>query len=124
MSPSTNRRLRRAYLISSYLFAVMAVVHAVLVRQQNPAEVFVSITLVTMITMTCAYDAAVRGRPWAMGERFSFAAFWPVALPGYVIYSRGWWGSALLLIHVAVLTLLACAIAIVTVVLRGGPGPG
>jgi hypothetical protein len=97
----------------------MAVAHFAFVRRESTTDGLISSTIAVLIAMTCAYDAAVLGRPWAMGERFAFAIVWPVALPIYIIRSRGWWGCALLLIHAAALSLVACAIGTAAVLSQG-----
>ncbi len=119
MSATTNRRIRAAYLIATYSFVFMAVTHFAVVRRESTTDGLISSTIAVLIAMTCAYDAAVLGRSWAMGERFAFTIVWPVALPIYIVSSRGWWGCALLLIHAAALTFLACLFAIADVAMHG-----
>ncbi len=86
---------------------------------ESAVDGLIGSTIVVLITMTCAYDAAVLGRPWALGARFPFLIFWPAALPAYVVCSRGWWGCVVMLIHAAVLSVMACVFGIATVLLQG-----
>lgn len=112
MSAASNRRLRLAYLVVSYLALFMTLTHAGIGRQGGSADYLFGSALAVLITMTCAYDASVLGRPWAIGVRLPFLIVWPVAMPLYLIRSRGWRGCLMLLIHVIVLAGIVVAVAI------------
>lgn len=120
MSAITNRRLRVAYLVGTYLFLFMAVARAVIVGKESAGDALVGATLAVLITMICVYDAAVLGRPWAMGVRFSFLIFWPLAVPVYIIRSRGWWGCVVILLHAGVLFvgMIVCVVLYVVLQIR------
>jgi len=115
MSPASNKRLRTAYLLASYLVLLFTITHTFVAQRNIANDYFYETTLAVLVTMTCAYDAAVRGRPWAFGARLPFLVVWPVATPLYIIRSRGWWGCVLLLIHLAALFAIVIALAIVAV---------
>ena len=70
-------------------------------------------TVGVLVTMTCVFDAAALGRPWAFGARLPFLIVWPFTMPLYIIRSRGWWGCVLLLIHVALLVAILVAVVVV-----------
>lgn len=116
MSAASNRHIRMAYLGASYLVLVITLTRTLVAPRDVLNDYLLGTTLAVLVTMTCVYDAAVRGRPWAFGARFPFLVVWPVATPLYVIRSRGWWGLVVLLIHFAVLFAIVFALAIVAVV--------
>ncbi|MBI3866765.1 MAG: hypothetical protein HY290_33205 [Planctomycetia bacterium] len=119
MTPASNRRLRLAYLVAGYLSFLMAVVRTPFAGDNRPVDFLFGTALAVMVTMTCVFDGAVLNRPWAMGVRFPFLIVWPIALPLYIIRSRGWWGCALLLIHAVALFFVVAVIAIITFVMQG-----
>jgi hypothetical protein len=113
MSTASNRRLRRAYLVASYLVWLMVMTRVLIMRDDASTDYVSGSILAVLITMACAYDAALLRRPWAFGARFPFLSTWPVSTPLYIIRSRGSWGCVVLLIHAALLVAIVVAIAIV-----------
>ena len=113
MSEASNRRLRMAYLVASYLVWLMVLTRVGIVRKVVSTDYVSGSILAVLVTMTCAYDAAVLRRPWAFGARFAFLSTWPVATPLYILRSRGWWGCVVLLIHGSVLIAIVIAVAVV-----------
>jgi hypothetical protein len=91
----------------------MVMTRVLIMRDDGSPDYVSGSILAVLITMTCAYDAALLGRPWAFGARLPFLTTWPVSTPLYLIRSRGWWGCILLLIHVALTVALVVAIAVV-----------
>ena len=71
-----------------------------------------------LVTMACVYDAAVLGCPWSLGVRLPFLVVWPVAMPLYIVRSRGWWGCLLLLIHGSVLLATIFNYGVIVVVMQ------
>src|SRR5438874_13525186 len=103
MSALSQRKVRLAYLVTAYLFFVMAVARTAVVGRETSPDFLVGTTLAFLVTMTCVADAGARGRPMPLGVRFPFMIVWPIATPVYVLRSRGWWGLLIIIIHAAVL---------------------
>jgi hypothetical protein len=107
-----------AYLIASYLVWTIVLLRVIFVPPSKSADFLSGFVLAFLITMVCVYDAAAVGQPWAFGERLPFLILWPVAVPIYVVRSRGWWGCVLLMIHGSVLFSVSFAVAITAVLVR------
>jgi hypothetical protein len=107
-----------AYLMASYLMLLMAMTGDLVINRGVLRDYLFGTTLALTVTMTCVYDAAVLGRPWANGARLPFLVVWPIALPAYCIRSRGWWGCVVLLIHVSLVIAIVVAISIIVVVVQ------
>jgi hypothetical protein len=102
-----------AYLVAFYLAFLIAVTRSVIVLREDIIHHLFAATVGVLVTMACVFDAAVRRQPWAFGVRFPFLISWPVAMPLYIIRSRGWWGCVVLLIHVSVLIAIGISFAVV-----------
>src|SRR5262245_16601103 len=113
MSRMAHKQIRLAYIIAAWLTFASVMFRAFLVRQEGLSDSLFATALAVFVTMACVADAGVLGRPMAFEVRFPFAATWPVALPIYLLRSRGWWGLAVLVaIFGAVIgTAIFCAIA-------------
>jgi hypothetical protein len=115
MTVASCRKIRFAYILAAYFLLLAFAAHSLLERRAGFQDNVIGMTLGALVTMACAYDAAVLLRPWALGLRFAFLVFWPVALPLYILRTRGWWGALLLFLHFAVLFVAAFIWAIIAV---------
>jgi len=104
--------LRAGYLIALVpTFAALGV-HAV-VGPDASRQMLLSIVSATLFAATCAVDSRILGRPMVFdGGTFVFFA-WPVAVPYYLIWSRGWWGVLAIALLTAILfgTMMTAGIA-------------
>jgi hypothetical protein len=105
-----------AYLAASYGALLMVAARTVIIHGGSLTDQLFGSILAVLVTMTCVYDAAVLRRPWAYGVRLPFLIFWPLAVPLYVVRSRGWRGCAVVLIHGSVLIAILIAFGIIAVV--------
>jgi hypothetical protein len=109
------KRIRLAYIVAACLTFAFVMVRAALVRQETVSDFLFGTSLAVFVTMACVADSAMLGRPIAFEVRFPFAATWPVALPAYLLRSRGWWGLAVMLIIFGAVIGTAIAVGIVAV---------
>jgi hypothetical protein len=91
------KQIRLAYVVAACLTFAFVMFRAALVGQEVLSDYLFATSLAVFVTMACVADSAMLGRPIAFEVRFPFAATWPVALPIYLLRSRGWWGVAVLL---------------------------
>jgi hypothetical protein len=122
MTVASCRKVRLAYILTAYFLFLVLVTHNLIAGQERLLDYGIGTALAIAVTMACVYDAAVLGQPWSMGIRFAFLIFWPVALPLYILRTRGWWGAFILFLHFAVLFVAAFIWTIVAVA-RGMPLP-
>jgi hypothetical protein len=92
MSANSQKSIRLAYIAAAYLAFIFLMLRAAFLPQQTASDDVVATGLAVFVTMACVADSAVLGRPIVFGARFPFAITWPVALPVYLLLSRGWWG--------------------------------
>jgi hypothetical protein len=113
MSSASNKRLRTAYLVASYLAFLIALTRSMIVLKDDALNSLFAATVGVLVTMACVFDAAVLDRPWAFGVRLPFLIVWPFATPLYIIRSRGWRGCVILLIHACFLFAMIVAAGVV-----------
>jgi hypothetical protein len=65
--------------------------------------------IAVLVTMTCVADARAQGRPMLEPARLAMLLACPVAVPVYLLWSRGWWGLAVL--SIVLFSLIAVALA-------------
>jgi hypothetical protein len=106
------KRIRLAYIVAAYLTFALVIFRGFLVHQEALADFLFAISLAVFVTMACVADAAVLGRPIAFEVRFPFAVTWPIALPIYLLRSRGWLGLAVLvaILGAVIGTAISCAV--------------
>lgn len=115
MPASALKRIRLAYIVAASLTFAFVMFRAAFVRQGALSDFLFGTSLAVFVTMACVADSALLGRPIAFEVRFPFAATWPVALPAYLLRSRGWMGFAVLLVILGAVIGTAIAFAIVGV---------
>ena len=57
--------------------------------EQGPADLLLSLTIGCVVAMGCMTDARRRGRPLPSISAFAIFAVWPIAVPIYLLWSRG-----------------------------------
>lgn len=112
MSASGQKKIRLAYVASAHLLIGMEFLRAAFTTSISEFDSAFGTLLAISVTMACVADSAALGRPMVHGARFPFLVVWPLTVPVYVLRSRGWWGIAVLIMHMAILFghVLACAI--------------
>ncbi len=116
MSILSQKRIRRAYIVASYLTLMFFVFRAAFVPQKAIADVIFGAILSIFVTMACVADSAVLGRAIPFEVRLPFSVTWAASMPIYLLRSRGWWGLLFLLTHVALLSTALTAVATAEVV--------
>jgi len=98
-------------------FAALGV-HAAVGRDAS-REMLLSVVSGTLFAATCGVDSRIRRRPMVFdGETFVFFA-WPVAVPYYLIWTRGWWGVFAIALLTAILFGTAMVAGIATAIALG-----
>lgn len=81
--------LRRFAAITIYMLAAGWGVHGALGREGSPAAWVISLGLALACAVWSGADAAARGLTLVWPARIGILFFWPVAVPVYLIWSRG-----------------------------------
>jgi hypothetical protein len=113
-SNGTQRRDSRRFMILA-LYVVVAV--GGIARVANPSSwilVLYALLLATIATEWCVLDAYQRGRPIVSVVQMIMFFTWPLAVPVYLIVSRGWRGVAYAVLHAIGLYATATLFAIGT----------
>ncbi|MGQ0636786.1 MAG: hypothetical protein ACT4QC_19415 [Planctomycetaceae bacterium] len=115
MSLSTLKSVRLGLIAAAYLGFATICAHALLTSQRSRIDIFLALVVATFVSLACVADARILRRPLACPVRAALFFFWPIALPVYLLWSRGWWGLAIVLIHgtVGFGVVMICAIAAV-----------
>ncbi len=87
-----------------FLFLLRGVCYAI---SPDPPAVdwILSILLAFIMVMLCQSDARQRQKPLTRSLGFVMLITWPLAVPAYLIWSRGWKGLWLTLLHALLLYL-------------------
>ena len=119
--PQNGSPLRNTWRISPHsrrYLAVLCVLMAVMLALRHRAELLgepepLLVTLLQLsnaviVLMWMRADARLRGSPIPGGGILAVAVLLPVAVPGYILWTRRWWG--LVAIIVSLIAVLAAAI--------------
>ncbi len=99
MINSFYKKLQPVLVVTMYLIA-FASGWNVIFRPENLAINFLYvISLCLIMTYWCVIDSRIRGYPILHSFYFIIIFLWPVAVPVYLIWSRGFWGLTLAIIH-------------------------
>lgn len=113
MSLSSQKSLRFVLLAAVYLVMAMLWLRVAIVQEQLPSDSLFGTAAVILATMACVADARARRQPMVPAAKLAILLIWPLAIPAYLLWSRGWWGIVTLLVLLGIL--LAVAMISVTV---------
>lgn len=103
-SPATNAaddsRSTRWFLLAFYSLAIIWGLRTVYLSKPSSLDLLVPVALAICLGLWAIVDANHRRRPIPMSARWWFFLLSMLVVPGYVIWSRGWRGIALVALHV------------------------
>src|SRR5262249_50079942 len=101
-SKNRLKRWRTISIVGIYLLVAAIGIYGPLTKwQADPIMALMAISWVFCLVGTCAIDSQLRGAPLDDTSRWGMVWLWPVAVPGYMIWSRGRRGLLLLLAFAA-----------------------
>ncbi len=56
----------------------------------GPADLLIAVTTCCGMALVCVHDARRMGKPMACVAGLALVVAWPVAIPVYLVWSRGW----------------------------------
>ena len=80
---------RRVLVLSGFLLFVLAVVRGYMLVEPGLVDVFLSIALAVIAVKFCIVDYRMRGRTLVRSYHWLIFFTWPMALPVYLLCSRG-----------------------------------
>ena len=98
-----HRRFRLALLITAYSLFAIHCVRGILFPKPSGIELLNSIAIAIVVTLACIEDSHVLKRPMVRVAQWLMVFTWPVAVPIYLIWSRGARGFRVILLHVALI---------------------
>jgi hypothetical protein len=120
-SIATRKRLRGTVLLCFY--SLMAANGAL---QASPPHtpmigILLALAMASAVTYLCIVDSRIVGRPIVQSVHWIMFFTWPIAAPIYLIYSRGWRGVVLLLLHgVGLIVVVNAAFGLAWYLVHGG----
>lgn len=103
---------RIAFLIALYFVIAAGVVHASLVAEAGPVDLLRAFCTAIIVTLLCITDSKIIGRPMLHAARWIMFFTWPVAVPIYLVWSRGAKGLLVLVGHVGALVGMSVGIVV------------
>lgn len=114
ISAAGLKSIRFALLAGSVL--AMAMVGPCTVLRTNLLELTLSVTVAATLSLACLIDARLLGRRLVCPARLGLLFAWPLAVPIYLIWARGWRGLVAALLLGGFLVGAAVAGVVVTVI--------
>lgn len=107
-------KTQRAMMIGAfYLFVALLFVRAWAIGAQTLADLGLAICAAAAVTLACIADSKIVARPIPHAARWVMLFLWPVAVPLYLLWSRGWRGLIVLVAFFIGYIALALAIPLV-----------
>jgi hypothetical protein len=119
---SGDLRQRRLVLIMLIyaLAALLSARNTIDPVSSRPIDILISLFLSVSFALVCAIDSRLRGKPLPIIAPLLIAVLWPLAVPMYLVGSRGWRGLRLLLLHTGLVCLVSFAVFLLLVGLGFG----
>lgn len=117
---SLEKRLRFVLVVAMYLVSAVTNVTAVLRPEGLLVHLLFPLAVCSIMTYWCVIDARMLGSPIVRSLHWIIFFTWPVAVPIYLIWSRGLRGLGLALVHAVGLLAVSVAAYLATGYLRYG----
>ncbi|MHC4970712.1 MAG: hypothetical protein ACYTG3_00085 [Planctomycetota bacterium] len=119
MDARSLRRFRLGFLLIAYvLFALRGARDATL-PEPCLSDLAMAFLAAIAVTKACVMDSRLVGKPLPRAARWVMFFTWPLAVPVYLVWSRGWVGLAWIAAHlVAATVVVQAAKAVALVVVR------
>ena len=89
MSERSDVLFRRALVLSGFLLFVLDGVRKSLLEGTRPVDFFLAIAVAVIAVKFCIVDYRMRGRTLIRSYHWLIFFMWPIALPVYLLCSRG-----------------------------------
>jgi hypothetical protein len=104
-----RKKLRRILLICLYLLAAIAGAMGTHASRSNAVQLLLPIMMASVATYLCVVDSRILGCPMVQSVHYIMFFTWPLAVPIYLIYSRGLRGLGMAVLHGIGLIVVATA---------------
>jgi hypothetical protein len=95
MTVASLRAIRRACLVSLYAVAVAQGVHVAFRAEPSRADLLFAVVFPLLVVFAVVADSKIVRRQLPSIAPFLMLFSWSVAVPGYLVWTRGWRGLAL-----------------------------
>ena len=93
------RTLRNITVVAVYLIMIPVGSRAVIYAQPNRVDYVISLIIGILVTQFCILDAKILGKNLARSFYWLIFFTWPLAVPLYLMWSRGWKGLLWAFVH-------------------------
>ncbi|MEX0701319.1 MAG: hypothetical protein WD069_04425 [Planctomycetales bacterium] len=120
---AASARMFRALLVFLYLLVVLFGCRTALLPERQRVDWIFSGTFGVTFAGICIFHARANGKRFVHAAQWLTVFLWPVIVPVYFTWARGFRGLGLVLLHLVLLVLLwllVCATALLTSIAVGG----
>jgi hypothetical protein len=93
------RKQRILFLIAFYVLVAMWTIRANIFAAETGVDAIIAVCIAISATLACIVDSKIVARPMSHAGQWVMLLVWPVAVPIYLLSSRGWRGFKWIAIH-------------------------
>jgi len=101
---TSQKALRLVLLLTTFILIGMLSARIGFAPLESSFDILVVQVVIVLVTMTCVADGRARGRPMVEAARLATLLVCPIAVPIYLLWSRGWWGLPVMMLLLVLLT--------------------
>jgi hypothetical protein len=105
MDSTTLRRFRLGFVLIAYAVFVLQGFRNAVGAEPSLSGLAIAVLAAVAVTKACIMDSRLIGKPLPRAARWITFFLWPLAVPVYLLWSRGWMGLAWIFVHFGALTL-------------------
>lgn len=117
MDTRTLRRFRLGFLLITYALYALHAARERMGVGPGLSDIAIALLASVAVTKACIMDSRLIGKPLPRAARWVMFFTWPLAVPVYLPWTRGWLGLVWIVVHLVALTLTAQAARLVVLVL-------
>jgi len=99
MDDRSLRRFRLGFLFITYALVALQGARTAVVPESGLSDLAIGLLIAIAVTKACAMDSRLIGKPLPRTARWVMFLLWPLAVPPYLVWSRGWVGLAFTALH-------------------------
>ncbi|HWB21094.1 MAG TPA: hypothetical protein VG711_12385 [Phycisphaerales bacterium] len=101
---------RVIFVMAFYMLLAMWTARYDVFLQRALVDVMLWVSIAFSAALACIADSKVRSRPMVHSAKLGLLVYWPVTVPVYLVWSRGWRGLVWIGVHLlAVMVVFAAA---------------
>lgn len=107
MDARSLRRFRLGFLLIAYVLFALTGARAAVATERGLSDLVIGLLVAIAVTKACVMDSRLVGKPLPRAARWVMFLMWPLAVPVYLLWVRGWAGLGWVALHgVAMLVLV------------------